>query len=65
MFLITKVRVYAIVDAYGGITCVSKELPIMKDNEYAVPMTLTLGHNWVEGVVAWLANLEGEVRSYL
>jgi hypothetical protein len=55
LFGITKVRVYAIVDKFGDIKRVDKE-DTCKGDQYAVPMTMTLGHTWVEGAKAWLAN---------
>jgi len=57
MLGLSKVRVYAIVDEYGDIRCVGKDIPPLGKKEYAVPMTMTLGHTWLEGVSAWMANL--------
>jgi len=56
MFL-SKVRVYAIVDKWGDIVSVDKSGRCGAD-QYAVPMTMTLGHSWWEGFLAWKANLK-------
>ena len=53
---LSKIHVYAIVDKWGDILRVDKEA-VCKEDQYAVPMTMTLGHTWVEGVKAWIANL--------
>jgi len=55
-YRLSKIRVYAIVDKWGDIIRVDKEAVCNKD-QYAVPMTLTLGHSWWEGFLAWKANL--------
>jgi len=54
--MLSKVRVYAIVDKWGDIVEVNKN-GVCGDKHYAVPMTMTLGHSWWEGFLAWKANL--------
>jgi hypothetical protein len=64
MFWITKVRVYAIVNEYGTIVSVDAE-PVCKSDQYAVPVTISLGHSWDEGFIAWLMNVRAEIKSFL
>lgn len=59
---ITKVKIWASVDKFGDIKCISPSFPTLEEEEYCVPMTLTLGHSWVEGFDAWLANVKTMVR---
>jgi hypothetical protein len=56
MLGITKVKIWAIVDEFGDVICVSHTFPKLGEKEYCVPMTLTLGHSWKEGFDAWWAN---------
>ena len=54
---LSKIHVYAIVDKWGDIVSVDKSGRCGAD-QYAVPMTMTLGHSWWEGFLAWKANLK-------
>jgi hypothetical protein len=53
---LTKVKIWAVVDQFGDIKQIAHEFPKLDEEEYSVPMTLTLGHSWREGFDAWWAN---------
>ena len=62
---LVKLKVWAVVDRYGHMSSISKEFPVLKEEEYSIPMTLTLGHTWREGFDAWMATVKDSIKSYL
>ena len=51
-----KIRMWAVVDDYGDILSIKHFFPEdVNRKEYVIPVTLTMGHTWLEGFGAYLA----------
>ena len=60
-----KVKMWAVVDSWGDILSVNHLFPDkVCDDEYIIPVTLSVGHNWWEGLDAWWAAVKANWWGY-